>query len=268
MLNPAGTTPVLVEEAGPAGPGRRHHRRISRRDARRCAGRASAAAARTPATRIEVRRLLGWFNDKFFAEVTEPAGDGAGLQAPHAVDQGGGPPDTDAIRAARSNIRYHLAYIGWLVAHPRLACRRPADLRRSRGGGASVGDRLSGRRAMERRRSGEDLVRAGEVAPVVPAAAGGPLAGPAAVADLRRPRLLSDPPRSRPRSREAARDARLRRVRLRRARRRSRSAKARLARFLADGAHGDMGWMADDRRAARRSARDVAARCARSSCSA
>jgi glutathione S-transferase len=29
--------------------------------------------------------------------------------------QGGGSPDTDAIRAASANIRYHLAYIGWLV---------------------------------------------------------------------------------------------------------------------------------------------------------
>jgi glutathione S-transferase len=31
------------------------------------------------------------------------------------AEQGGGPPDTDAIRAARTNIRYHLAYIGWLA---------------------------------------------------------------------------------------------------------------------------------------------------------
>ena len=31
------------------------------------------------------------------------------------LDQGGGSPDTDVIRAARNNIRYHLAYIGWLV---------------------------------------------------------------------------------------------------------------------------------------------------------
>ena len=31
------------------------------------------------------------------------------------AEQGGGPPDTDAIHAARHNIRYHLAYIGWLV---------------------------------------------------------------------------------------------------------------------------------------------------------
>ena len=31
------------------------------------------------------------------------------------IEQGGGPPDTDAIRAARINVRYHIAYIGWLV---------------------------------------------------------------------------------------------------------------------------------------------------------
>ncbi len=30
--------------------------------------------------------------------------------------QGGGAPDMAAIRAARSNIRYHLAYIGWLIS--------------------------------------------------------------------------------------------------------------------------------------------------------
>jgi glutathione S-transferase len=28
---------------------------------------------------------------------------------------GGGPPDTETMRAARSNIRYHLSYIGWLI---------------------------------------------------------------------------------------------------------------------------------------------------------
>jgi glutathione S-transferase len=30
-------------------------------------------------------------------------------------DQGGGSPDTEALRAGRHNIRYHLAYIGWLA---------------------------------------------------------------------------------------------------------------------------------------------------------
>src|SRR5437764_9096011 len=31
------------------------------------------------------------------------------------TEQCGGPPDTSAIRAARANIRYHLAYVGWLA---------------------------------------------------------------------------------------------------------------------------------------------------------
>ena len=28
---------------------------------------------------------------------------------------GGGSPDTETLRAAKNNIKYHLAYIGWLV---------------------------------------------------------------------------------------------------------------------------------------------------------
>ena len=30
-------------------------------------------------------------------------------------EDGGGPPAMDVIRAATSNVRYHLAYIGWLA---------------------------------------------------------------------------------------------------------------------------------------------------------
>ena len=30
-------------------------------------------------------------------------------------EQGGGPPSTDVLRAAKANVRYHLAYIGWLA---------------------------------------------------------------------------------------------------------------------------------------------------------
>jgi glutathione S-transferase len=29
--------------------------------------------------------------------------------------RGGGPPDTETLRAAKINIKYHLAYIGWLI---------------------------------------------------------------------------------------------------------------------------------------------------------
>ena len=109
------------------------------------------------------------------------------------IEQGGGPPDTDAIRAARINIRYHLAYIGWLVRTRDWLAGDRMTLRRSRRGRASVGGRLSGRCAMERRRGREELVRAGEVAPVVPSDPGRDVAGPGAGAELRQSRLLNDP---------------------------------------------------------------------------
>ena len=90
-------------------------------------------------------------------------------KAVHAHRKGGGPPDMAAIRAARANVRYHLKYIGYLVATPQLARRRPHDLCGSRGGGPSLGGGLSRRRAMGRGRSGEGLVCAGEVPAVLPA---------------------------------------------------------------------------------------------------
>ena len=116
---------------------------------------------------------MGWFNDKFFAEVSGPLVMERVYKRHMPANAGGGSPDTDAIRAARHNIRYHLAYIGWLVRTRDWLAGDAHELCRPRRGRASVGGRLSGRRAMERRRSREDLVRAGEVAAVVPSAAGG-----------------------------------------------------------------------------------------------
>ena len=77
------------------------------------------------------------------------------------------PTPTRSVRRG-INVRYHLAYIGWLVRTRDWLAGDQHDLRRSRRGRASVGGGLSGRCAMERRRGGEELVRAGEVAPVVP----------------------------------------------------------------------------------------------------
>ena len=69
----------------------------------------------TPGERVEVRRLASWFNDKFYAEVSGPLVTERVFKRHMTLEQGGGPPDTEAMRAARHNIRYHLAYIGWLV---------------------------------------------------------------------------------------------------------------------------------------------------------
>src|SRR6476661_8771304 len=78
MLNPAATTPVLVAEGYPPVPG-------------------AAAIA------------------EFLDEASGPLVMERFYRRLMRIEQGGGPPDTDAIRAARINVRYHIAYIGWLV---------------------------------------------------------------------------------------------------------------------------------------------------------
>jgi glutathione S-transferase len=112
-INPAGTTPVLVEEGLPPIPGTAiiaeyldelcgdtFERRLLPRQA---------------GPRIEVRRLMSWFNDKFFVEVSGPLTTERLYKRHMPLNAGGGPPETDVLRAARNNIRYHLAYIGWLA---------------------------------------------------------------------------------------------------------------------------------------------------------
>jgi glutathione S-transferase len=114
VLNPAGATPVLVDEGHPAVPGAAiiaeyiDETRGDEFGERRL-------MPREPSERVEVRRLMSWFNDKFFAEVSGPLTAERFFKRFMPVSAGGGPPDTEAIRAALANVRYHLAYIGWLV---------------------------------------------------------------------------------------------------------------------------------------------------------
>jgi glutathione S-transferase len=114
MLNPAGTTPVLLEEGRPAVPGAT----IIAEYLDETRGDALDSHRLLPADvggRVEVRRLLSWFNDKFFAEVSGPLLLERILKRRMTAEQGGGSPEPNAIRAALSNIRYHLDYISWLV---------------------------------------------------------------------------------------------------------------------------------------------------------
>src|SRR5271163_126419 len=67
-LNPAGTTPVLVEEGAPPVPGPS----VIAEYIDEVIGTTFAAGRLLPPdpnARIEVRRLTNWFNEKFFAEV-------------------------------------------------------------------------------------------------------------------------------------------------------------------------------------------------------
>ena len=91
MINPAGTTPVLVDEGQPPVPGaaiiaefldethgaKLGDRRLMPQDA---------------GPRVEVRRLMSWFNDKFFAEVSGPLTVERFYKRHLPVDAGGGSP--------------------------------------------------------------------------------------------------------------------------------------------------------------------------------
>ncbi|HEX3505433.1 MAG TPA: glutathione S-transferase family protein [Xanthobacteraceae bacterium] len=113
-LNPAGTTPVLVEEGIPPVPGAA----VIAEYIDEVIGTTFADGRLLPLdvnARIEVRRLMNWFNEKFFAEVSGPLVMERVYKRYIPADNGGGSPDTEALRAAKANIKYHLAYIGWLV---------------------------------------------------------------------------------------------------------------------------------------------------------
>lgn len=113
IINPAGTTPVLVDEGHPPVPGAAI---IAEYLDEICGGRLERRLLpRESGPRVEVRRLMNWFNDKFFAEVSGPLTTERFYKRHMPANAGGSAPDTNVIRAARNNIRYHMAYIGWLV---------------------------------------------------------------------------------------------------------------------------------------------------------
>jgi epoxyqueuosine reductase len=96
---------------------------------------------------------------------------------------------------------------------------------------------------VERRRHGERLVRAGEVAPVDAPAAARQASGHPAVAELRRPRLLTDPHAIKRALADAARAHGFSAIGIA-APDAIPLAKERLENFLAEGRHGDMDWLA------------------------
>ena len=113
-LNPAGTLPILVDETDGAivGPSVISEYLFETRGHR--LGEATLMPD-TPRGRAEVRRLVSWFLDKFDQEVTAYLINEKVFKR-NAPRGNGGPPDAAAIRAARTNIRYHLRYIGYLAA--------------------------------------------------------------------------------------------------------------------------------------------------------
>jgi glutathione S-transferase len=113
-LNPAGATPVLVSEGMPPVPGAGIIDEYLD-ESRGAAMNERRLLPTTMAERFEVRRLLAWFNEKFFEEASNPLVTERIYKRFMSEDDGGGAPAAEVIRAAKANVRYHLAYIGWLA---------------------------------------------------------------------------------------------------------------------------------------------------------
>ena len=114
-LNAAGTLPVLLAEGDVPIVGASviaeyldETRGVLKRDKR--------LLAENPMERAEIRRLMDWYLGKMESEVTRHLVRERVIKPYMDREQGGGSPDSTAIRAARSNIKQHMKYTNWLAA--------------------------------------------------------------------------------------------------------------------------------------------------------
>ncbi len=68
-----------------------------------------------PEARYEVRRLVGWFDDKFHTEVTSKLL----YERVNKKIAKAGYPDSTNVKAGAKAIKYHLDYMAWLLDHRR-----------------------------------------------------------------------------------------------------------------------------------------------------
>src|SRR4030095_15335236 len=108
ILTPACTTRVVVEEARPAIPGAAVIAEYLDETRGGELGELRLLP-REPSSRVEVRRLMSWFNDKFFAGASGPLPTKRLYKRQMPTGAGGGSPNTEVTRAPRHNMRYHLA---------------------------------------------------------------------------------------------------------------------------------------------------------------
>lgn len=74
-----------------------------------------ALLPKDPVARQEVRRLVGWFDDKFHHEVTSKLL----YERVNKKVMGQGYPDSGNVKAGAKAIKYHLDYMTWLLDHRR-----------------------------------------------------------------------------------------------------------------------------------------------------
>jgi glutathione S-transferase len=110
-LNPAGTLPIYLEDGGGAICGIEAIGEYLEETRNQKLSLIPGDAA----GRAEVRRLTGWFDTKFYAEVSEPVVSEKIVRRFMSREAGGGAPDMGRVRQALAKLRYHLDYIGVLA---------------------------------------------------------------------------------------------------------------------------------------------------------
>jgi glutathione S-transferase len=109
--NPSGILPVLVEDSGMAICG-------SEALAEYLEETRGARYSLLPGSalqRAEIRRLVAWFDVKFYSEVTEPLISEKVIRRFLSGDQGGGAPQMGRVRLALQKLKPHLDYIAYLA---------------------------------------------------------------------------------------------------------------------------------------------------------
>ena len=112
-FNPAGIVPVFVEDDGAPINGIEaitEYLEETRSES-------MTLVSGTARQRAEVRRLAGWFDTKFYAEVSEPIITEKIIRRFMTRETGGGAPDMGRVRYGLSRLRDHLDYIGTLADH-------------------------------------------------------------------------------------------------------------------------------------------------------
>ncbi len=110
-LNPAGTLPIYLEDGGGAVCGVEAIGEYLEETRNQKLSLIPGDAA----GRAEVRRLTGWFDTKFYAEVSEPVVSEKIVRRFMSREAGGGAPDMVRFRQALAKLRHHLDYIGMLA---------------------------------------------------------------------------------------------------------------------------------------------------------
>ncbi len=109
-LNPACTVPTLIEDNGLVIPDSRvicEYLEEAYPD--------TSLLSRSQPERVETRRLVVWFDEKFYDEVVRNLYWEKNLKQALKL----GAPDGNALRAGYANLKQHLLYIGWLAEHRR-----------------------------------------------------------------------------------------------------------------------------------------------------